>query len=230
MPVEVYDERDVQKTRRMRFNAAKFILPGWRTLQGCGCRLIDSKQGVSAMVSAAPSGGSHVRFANTARCGSVWSCPLCAASVTEGRAQELTRAVDAWCKAGNTVVMVTLTNSHRAHESLCDQMTGLRDALADLKASRTYKDARLDLGSHGSVRSLEVTWGEDNGWHPHIHQIEFIKGIHEPAALTAKLGAFQDSVFPVWSSACTSNGLGAPSLDRGINFVHGKTVNERIAE
>jgi len=27
----------------------------------------------------------------------------------------------------------------------------------------------------GTVRSFEVTWGEENGWHPHLHELVFVR-------------------------------------------------------
>lgn len=217
---------EAAKLRRQRMATARAVLPGWRSLQGCGRRLIDRKQGVTVIANATQQpGNTCVRFHGVSRCGGVWVCPECAAAVTESRARELTSGVSAWNAAGNTVVMCTLTHPHTNEDGLKDLMTRLRAALKDLKGHRTYKQARVDLGVFGSVRALEVTAGDVNGWHPHVHQLEFIRG--KPTA--AELDAFRAAILPVWQSVCEANGLGRPSDLRGVDIVTGKTVHERIA-
>lgn len=217
---------EATQLRRTRMATSRTALPGWRSLQGCGRRLIDRKQGVTVIANKAQlAGATSIRFCGVSRCGGVWICPECAAAVTETRARELTSGVTVWTTAGNTVVMCTLTFSHTASDGLKDLMTRLRNAMKDLKAHRTYKRARQDLGVHGSVRALEVTVGDVNGWHPHVHQLEFIRG--KPTA--AQLDAFRAAILPVWQSVCEANDLGRPSDDRGIDLTTGKTVHERIA-
>lgn len=217
---------EAAKLRRQRTATAKALLPGWRSLQGCGRRLIDRKQGVTVIAnSVAQPGTTGIRFHGVSRCGGIWTCPECAAAVTETRARELTSGVKVWTDAGNTVVMCTLTHPHSSDDGLKDLMTKLREALKDLKGHRTYKDARKDLGIYGSVRALEVTAGDVNGWHPHVHQLEFITG--KPSA--AALDAFRAAILPVWQSVCEANGLGRPSSLRGVDIATGKTVHERIA-
>ena len=238
-PVEI---KAFHKHRRIRFETAKSILAGPRfpSLGGCGCRLIDKKTGVSVMYSPSDVGG-NVRFAGAASCGSVWVCPHCAPSVTEGRALEIQRAVDAWlapvgdtmCRMmkwkSNDVAMLTLTFSHKAHQPLADLMLSLKSAQKELRESGSWKNAIKDLLCIGVIRALEVTWGEKNGWHPHVHLVLFIKDGTDQSSVVARLAQFEADVFPAWQSACVANGLGSPSRARGINIVHGETVSEKLA-
>ena len=230
------------KQRRIRFETAKAILAGpkFPSLGGCGCRLIDKKTGVTVMHSASNVGG-NVRFAGAASCGSVWVCPHCAPSVTEGRALEIQRAVDAWmqpvgstmCRMmkwkSNDVAMLTLTFSHKSHQPLADLMHSMKEAQADLRASAGWKNAIEDLSCIGVIRALEITWGQKNGWHPHVHFVLFLKDGVDQSSVTARLAQFEEDVFPAWQSVCVANGLGAPSRLRGINIVHGESVSEKLA-
>jgi Replication protein len=234
---------DVLKLRRQRMRTARKVLPGWNSLQGCGRRLLDRKGGVSVIANSQQNPGTtNIRFCGVTRCGSVWVCPECAAAVTENRAKELTSGVSVWCKGTeekitdetgaettqrkeNSVLMLTLTYSHKSTDGLKDQLNKIRDSLKQLKEHRAYKEARKDLGIIGSVRALEVTVGEVNGWHPHVHQLEFIEG--KPS--DAEIAAFHAAILPIWQSVCVANGLGRPSDDRGVDLATGKTVHERIA-
>ena len=154
-------------------------------------------------------------FSGTRRCGSVWLCPDCAASVSERRALDLEVAAGAWSKKGNTCALLTLTGSHGARDALQNLHDSLMGAMKDVRKSHGWMDAAKGLGSIGMVRCLEATWGEVNGWHPHFHLLIFIRG--RPSA--AELEAFTDSVYSAWRTACNGNGLGEPSRARGVDLV-----------
>jgi hypothetical protein len=65
-----------------------------------------------------PADGRTTTFSGLVRCGSVWSCPPCAASVRAVRAAELERWALAWLEAGHGLYMVTLTVPHWEHVRL----------------------------------------------------------------------------------------------------------------
>jgi hypothetical protein len=229
--------KQYQKQRRERFTTAKKILPGHRSLQGCGCRLIDGKGGVTVMHAPSQLGG-NVRYAGAASCGSVWICPHCAPSVTEQRALEIQRAVELWThRVGdyfgtwktNDVAMLTLTAPHDANQSLCDLLEMFRESQAVLRASSAWKTAVRKLRCIGVIRALEVTYGFTNGWHPHVHLILFLRDGIDQEQVAARLDAFASAIYPEWRDACTGAGLRAPSRQRGVNIVHGESVSEKLA-
>ncbi|MGM9117332.1 hypothetical protein ACTFF4_05615, partial [Campylobacter jejuni] len=51
---------------------------------------------------------------------------------------------------------------------------GLRAALRRFRQSRTYRHFKEDTGITGLIRNLEVTYGDANGWHPHVHELWFL--------------------------------------------------------
>src|SRR5205085_2664419 len=46
-------------------------------------------------------------------------------------------------------------------------------ALSRAKGTRRARELAVRAGIVGAIRSLEVTHGEINGWHPHTHELLF---------------------------------------------------------
>ncbi|MFF5639817.1 hypothetical protein [Streptomyces sp. NPDC012825] len=138
------------------------------------------------------------------KCGRIWLCPVCSAKIRHGRAQEVTKAVVSWIKAGGTAYLVTFTARHVAADRLAALMDALQGTRADADAGikrRPGAYQRLITGStwagrkasaktrHGAsegirgrigyvgmIRATEVTVSQTNGWHPHIHAIVLVGG------------------------------------------------------
>lgn len=125
-------------------------------------------------------------------CGSVWLCAVCQAKIGQRRAVELSDGITRWLAAGNSAHFVTFTVPHRRSVALVPVL-GLIGALPftvplsftfDAVASswrssltgRAWRSYRRAFGILGYVRTLEATWGQANGWHPHIHAVFFIDG------------------------------------------------------
>lgn len=130
------------------------------------------------------------------RCGRIWLCPVCAATIRHRRAEEITEAVVEWIKRGGTAYLVTFTARH-AHR---DQLSDLMDALQGTRKTpdtprrpgayqrlitggtwagrpdRGVDGIRDHIGYVGMIRATEVTVGLANGWHPHIHAIVLVGG------------------------------------------------------
>lgn len=111
-----------------------------------------------------------MRLAGVETCGSVWTCPVCAARILAERAQEISTAVAEY--GAHRSWMVTVTLRHGPHHDLYVLRRVLRDAYARLKSGRWGQRLRAELGWRGDVSALEVTHGE-NGWHPHLHAVWF---------------------------------------------------------
>lgn len=144
----------------------------------CGCYRDVASDGVSVYRTI---DGSDARFANVMTCGSVWACPVCSAKITEKRSKELQKAVTAWvANHGGKVLLMTLTFPHESDMPLAELLDRFAKALTKFKNSRAYKNnfGTMDNPGNyqriGSVRSLEVTHGQ-NGWHPHTHDLVFLK-------------------------------------------------------
>jgi hypothetical protein len=163
-------------------------------------------------------------------CGSVWSCPQCAAKIRAHRAGEIDEAARAWMAAGKTLLFVTLTVPHDRGQRLAPLfetvVQGFRQLMSGPDWSgRTRQKVRRGLiidrwrewglrdrlGYAGLVRSCEVTYGRA-GWHPHLHVLLF-RGAAERAGSRAWIVAHRSSPDPN-SSRTTATARNASATQR----------------
>lgn len=133
-------------------------------------------------------------------CGMVWGCAVCAAKVAERRRVELVTAMDAHRAEGGTVLLMTLTAPHTREDEPFSLLGRLLRAFVAFGQGKRAWTALLP-GVVGSVRALEVTHGEANGWHPHLHVLVFLAGKVDPAEYVPVLLA-------QWGKVVTRHGLG----------------------
>ncbi len=118
----------------------------------------------------------RAKFGGLQTCSSVWACPVCAAKITERRRLEVRQAIDAWKVEGGDVALVTFTVRHKSGDELRALVAGMMGALRRVSSGRQGVRLGAEFGVEGMIRSVEVTYGADNGWHPHIHMLVFVKG------------------------------------------------------
>lgn len=111
-------------------------------------------------------------YRGLATCGSVWTCPVCASKISEKRRIELEAAV---AKSGLTPVLVTVTLQHSRQDPLKDLIEDLTNTLRSLKSGGWWQRFKDQHRVKAYVSSLEVTWGAENGWHPHKHWLLFVE-------------------------------------------------------
>lgn len=139
-------------------------------------------------------------------CGSVWICPVCAGKISEKRRQELSRGVESWKTRGGLVLMITYTVPHYDFQALSEVLTGFTRARKLLMNRKPWKGLKKRIGLMGTVRALEVTYGE-NGWHVHVHELLFLMPEKPVSCLQ-----LQGEILSMWQSACQSAGVGIPNL------------------
>lgn len=106
-------------------------------------------------------------------CGSVWTCPVCAARIAEVRRQEIAQAIDGAYKLGYQSAMVTFTFPHTKQMPLIDTLKKQAEALALFRKGNVWDGYKRKINFFGLIRALEVTHGL-NGWHPHTHELWLI--------------------------------------------------------
>jgi hypothetical protein len=89
------------------------------------------------------------------------------------------------------------------------------------RKSYDYRLYKKEVGYTGTIRALEVTWGQSNGWHPHTHEIVF-------ADNKVSFHSIKKRLFPAWVAACKKAGLAAPSFKRGIDVRGGEKAGNYI--
>jgi hypothetical protein len=132
-------------------------------------------------------------------CGSVSACPVCAAKVSERRRDEVAQAVT-WAYGRQLQpVMVTLTFPHQAWNKIGRLLDQQAAALKNLRAGKPWTKFKERYGYQGLIRALEITHGA-NGWHPHTHELWFVRPDADPVAMLA-------DILKRWESACSRAGL-----------------------
>lgn len=150
----------------------------------------------------------HAHFGAVETCSSVWTCPVCAAKITEGRREDLDKLLTAHEAVSGTAYMATLTVPHSRFQGCRDLRRAVAEAFRAVKSGRAWQTARDGYGWMGDVRALEVTHGK-NGWHPHLHVLFFFT----PGTTEAQALAFRSWLYDAWARAVARQGYGACSAD-----------------
>ena len=192
---------------------ARTILPKSRTAK-C-LRLRAHKQDITVWKSKEHGTAS---YAGLQTCGSVWSCPVCAAKIAERRRVEIIHAMDAHKAQGGLVSLLTLTTPHQRLDNLGDLLAKQAKALHRFWSDRGTKAVFEAMGVLGQIRALEVTHGrnspQNNGWHPHYHVLVF-------HGVAGDLEGWGESLYLRWAECCKRAGLGEPSRAHGLKLHDG---------
>lgn len=156
-------------------------LQGDGRLSTCGAPLSGDVQLVRAL-----DGSGHMTGVET--CSSVHACPTCAVKIRTARAVELAAVVDRYVTEGlGTVFFMTLTFSHSSGDSLASSLDALGRAWGLLTSGKGWQDRHAAIGAElldstgvgkrriHVVRSLDMTYSDANGWHPHYHCLVFCR-------------------------------------------------------
>lgn len=156
----------------------------------------------------------QANFGNLQRCYSVWNCPICSMTITEGRRTELKQGLDNWTQSGGHAYLITFTNSHHKGDDLDQLLTGQKKAFVKFWQKRKVTEILKRLGYRGRIVATEITYGEGNGWHPHYHMIFFFDHSIEAKSLKSFLSL-------EWMDSCTKAGLKSPDLIHGVDVRNG---------
>lgn len=132
-------------------------------------------------------------------CGSVWTCPVCAAKISEKRKNELYKATNAHKLENGFLSMLTLTIRHKRTDKLETLLEAFNGATSKMMTTKQYHEIRQEMGIIGRVKALEVTHGR-NGWHPHAHIVIFYEN-------ETDLKKMQKRMYKLWNAACKKFGL-----------------------
>ena len=158
-------------------------------------------------------------------CGSVWTCPVCAAKIAERRRLELKQAIDAAKVKGFGVHFVTLTVPHGVGDDLHQLLANLSASLKRLSQDQHFRRIKKRLGIHieGFIRAQEVTYGQ-NGWHPHFHMIVFTPD------RSLSCSVLQQAYSEGWRSACLKSGLPEPHPEYGCTVQDGARAAQYVSK
>jgi hypothetical protein len=121
-------------------------------------------------------GEGRAGFSGLCTCGNVHACPVHAAKIGAERAREeiapvIRHVID---QRHGSVLMCTFTVQHRAGMPLAETRAAVQGAWQHLGVSRAWRRLDAEHGRLGFCRAFEATWGQANGWHPHLHVLLFL--------------------------------------------------------
>ena len=210
------------RARRYALQAVvRDILPNSRTAKCHRQKLPQKNVEVWRCVSAGVAGKAF--FKNLMVCGRLWTCPVCAAKISERRRVELSEALDNAKSHGLSVYLLTQTIRHGIGDSLSGGLAGIAAAEKRLWSSRSGAAVRERLGVVGTIKTTEVLWGSSNGWHPHKHTLLILKAPISPSVIQSELS-------PLWINACVKSGLPSPTLDRGLTVRDGSFADKYVSK
>lgn len=210
---EVFGVRDPSSCRVERFvlqSAARSILPSSRMAK---CLRYVQKQRESVEIWRSTQ-YKRAHYAGLQTCSSVWACPVCSAKISERQRAELQTLIAAHEAAGGVVLLVTRTVPHSRRDDLGDLLDRIAKAERSYTGHRDYKGLMQGVGLVGKVRAVEVTYGEANGWHPHVHELVFL-------ACAVHLPDLEDELSRIWQGAALRAGLPLPSRAHGLTVQDG---------
>lgn len=184
-------------------------------------------------------------WANVQRCGSIWTCPVCAKQITEKRREELKQGIETFKTGGGYVFMMTLTFSHSPNQPLKALLDGQKKAYKFFNET-TKVQAIFEAMGVGTkkINAKEITYGQ-NGWHPHQHILMLS---HRPITDSykekmdisdikfdekTKLNQFvkyHEELSQIWIKCCKKAGLQAPTMEYGLDIRDGKYAAQYVSK
>lgn len=160
-------------------------------------------------------------FTGLQSCGLVHICAHCQPKVAARRAHEVQAAIDAWTLQGGAVLLVTFTLSHGRADPLVDTLGALKAAGRRLVRHRSFSAMSKAVGLVGRIVATEYTHGA-NGWHPHQHQLWFVRSGLDLAAVKGALD-------PVWQVSLVKSGFTASDA-HGVRVDGGERAAQYVAK
>ena len=204
-------ERSLSEKRVARYErkaAAASILGKRHRIAACHANPVKHAQHIEVWAKRDAALPGHFRGLQT--CSLSWLCAVCAPKIAERRAAEIEAAM-VTCKAqGGQILMPTFTVPHGRKDPLAETLDLVKKAMRSMGQSRQYRTLQAELLTIGRVTATEITHGEANGWHPHLHELWFF------AAAGIDVPALELRLFRMWRATCIKFGLGEPSRKHGV--------------
>lgn len=148
---------------------------GYNTTCTCGVKRLNSDNEKSPVNVVRGASTGKIFYNGLMKCGSVWRCPVCGFKIMKHRQDELYFMSSEWLRKGFEISFITLTMRHRASFKLEKSLEILLSEFRKFQCTKVYKNLEAQHEINGFVRTLEITYGAENGWHPHLHLLVFHK-------------------------------------------------------
>lgn len=149
-------------------------------------------------------------FSGLATCASPWLCPLCSARIAAQRAMEVAQAIK-WCEdRGGEVVHVVLTASHNKGHRLKVCWDAVSKGWAAVTSGSGWLNDKERFGVEGWLRVVETTYGDQHGWHVHVHALLFLdRKVSQNTADDLGLRLYER-----WGNGLAKKGMTSQRIDR----------------
>ena len=151
--------------------------------------------------------------ANIQTCRSSWGCPVCAAKIRQKRALQIAKAAAKHLEQGGGLEFIMLTMPHDRGDELDALLDGLKAGWDGISKGYARRKDWENYGIEHYVRSLDLTWSERAGWHPHYHVLLFTE---EPLSLQDRRD-LEQRFYRRWAEGVTSEGWRKPRRE-GVRF------------
>jgi len=145
---------------------------------------------------------------------------VCATRIQERRRLELEHLVQWAGDQDLQAIMVTFTFPHTGFDTLSDLLNRQADAFKRFRRGSPFTRFKDSIGFDGLVRSLEVTHGLKNGWHPHTHELWLVS-----PSVTSDIRL---RLVDLWQRACIAAGLLDPADHAKIHAFREHSVDVRL--
>lgn len=115
----------------------------------------------------------NIFFNGIANCGGYWRCPVCAFKIAEEKKRFLMDLILAHQQKGGSIGFLTLTVRHNRLQPLRKPLNTLLENYRAFQRTSVFQRERKSMGFLGQVKTLELTYSQSNGWHPHLHILYF---------------------------------------------------------
>jgi hypothetical protein len=159
-------------------------------------------------------------FSNLTHCGNVWGCPICAPKITQRRKEELLKVKNQMAEKDLSAFMLTLTIPHNSYQRLGDLLKKFQRMLDKYFFNRMgWRAWKKHIGLIHTAKTLELTWGEANGWHPHIHLLLIVKNGFPIPEAKDMLREYQEACLAGGFSGVNEHGLTISANDSLCEYV-----------
>ena len=223
-----YDPVSVRLERFALQSSVRYLLPDSRTAK-CLRLLHPNKKEVEVWRSSEHGSACYVGLQI---CSSVWSCPVCAAKISERRRVELLSAMEQHQANGGYVLLLTLTNPHTRTDDLQAMLKAQALAMSRFNSTKSAKKLWASICCIGTVRAWEVTHG-DNGWHPHFHILLFLTfDLNQRGELLSFMPheEMTSRFYAVWANCCRLAKLPIPSEEHGVRLDDGAQAANYVSK
>jgi Replication protein len=102
-------------------------------------------------------------------CDKSWLCGVCGYHTARNQSLKLAKILRRWTSQGGSVVLLTLTQSHRSEDELEKLWARAEAGWSALVRGSGWRGDRKSFGIRGYIRITEIVHQSDNGWHVHFH-------------------------------------------------------------